>query len=195
MCVSIRQKNSKGFTLAEVLVAFAIFIAMLALIYGMFYSGLDIWGTAKTHAELQAKARIALNLMVSELRNATRTSVQNPSPNLSVPPMPNNSEIAFYLPQDLDGDGLVTDANGEIEWDTDNQIRYQFIPDESQIRRLDNSGWTIFARDVADLRFLDMGIDPALSLDAVRINLSLKETTEKQRDITIRLSSIVALRN
>ena len=196
---SIKQNNNTGFqtgfTMVEALVASAIFIATLVIIYGIFFSGLDVWGTGSAQADLQAQARTALNYMLSELRNATRTSTQVPSPNLSIPPLPNNYDITLYLPEDIDGDGLITDANGQIEYNTGNPIQYRYFLAENEIRRLDNFGQTVFARDVADIQFIDINIDPTLSLNELRIILTLNRTTERQRSISITLSSIVALRN
>lgn len=192
---SIKQKANTGFTLVEILVATSIFIASLGIIYSIYFSGLDIWEIGRYQAELQAQARIALNYMVSELRNATRTSTQNPSPNLSIPSVPNNKDMAFYLPQDSDDDGFITDANGDIEWETDNRIQYQYIPGQKELRRLEKGVQRILARDVTDVQFIDINIDPTLSINELRIILALTKTTTRQRNISITFSSIVALRN
>ena len=192
---SIKQKADTGFTLIEILVASVIFILALGIIYNTYFSGLDIWEVGRYQAELQAQARIALNYMVSELRNATRTSTQNPSPNLSIPSVPNNKNMAFYLPHDLDDDGFITDANGDIEWETSNRIEYQYIPGQKELRRLEKGVQRILARDVTDIQFIDINIDPTLSINELRIVLALSKTTPRQRNISITLSSIVALRN
>ena len=191
----IKQKFNSGFTLVEILVASAIFVVMLGIMYGIYISGLDVYGTGSYQVDLQAQARLALNYMVLELRNATRTSAQNPSPNLSIPSVPNNKQIHFYLPQDKDGDGLITDANGEIEWDTNNQIDYQFIPSQKILRRLEKGDQKIFASDVSDVQFMDINIDHTLSIGELKIILTLSKTTPRHRNISITLSSNVALRN
>jgi prepilin-type N-terminal cleavage/methylation domain-containing protein len=191
----IKQKANPGFTLVEILVVSAIFIAMLGVMYGIYISGLEVFETGSYQADLQAQARIAITYMVSELRNATRTSTQNPSPNLSIPSEPNNKQVYFYLPEDKDHDGLITDANGQIEWDTNNQIRYQFIPGQKILRRLEKGNQKIFASDVSDVQFMDTDIDHSLSINELRIILTLSKTTPRHRNITVALSSIVALRN
>jgi type II secretory pathway pseudopilin PulG len=183
---STRQKGKCGFTLVEVLVASGIFILTLGIIYAMHIAGLEIWETGRTQAELQAKARVALDYMVSELRNATRTSAQVPSPNLSIPPAPNNNQITFYL---------LTGTGSQKTWDTSNPIQYRYLPDQGLIRRSDNSGQRILAQGVAGIQFFDINIDPLLSIDEVRIVLSLAKTTLRRRDISITLSSLAALRN
>ena len=195
MCNLIKQKDNPGFTLVEILVASAIFIATLGIIYGIYFSGLDIWEIGRYQAELQAQARIALNNMVSELRNATRTSTQNPSPNLSIPSTPNNKNIYFYLPEDKNNDGLITDSDGNIEWNTNNLIEYQYIPGQKVLRRLEKDVQTILAQDVTDVQFIDIDIDPTLFINELRIILTLGKTTPRQRNISITLSSTIALRN
>ena len=191
----LNPKSNSGLTLVEVLMASAIFVVLAALLYGVYFSGLDIWETARFQADLQAQARLALNFMVSELRNATRTSTQNPSPNLSIPSTPNNKQIHFYLPEDKDKNGLITDANGSIEWATNNQIDYQFIPGQHLLRRLEKGEKKILAEDVADLQFIDIGIDPTLAVNELKIILTLNTTTPRQRMISVTLSAVVALRN
>ena len=191
----IKKKNNQGFTLVEILMASAIFIVMLEIIYGIYFSGLDIWEISHEQAYLQAQARIALNYMVSELRNATRTSTQNPPPNLSIPSTPNNKDIYFYLPEDKDHDGLITDANGQIEWDTNNKIHYQYIPGQKILRRLEKGEQRDFAGDVSDVQFIDIDIDQTLAIDELKIILTLSKTTPKKRNVSVTLTSIVALRN
>jgi type II secretory pathway pseudopilin PulG len=190
-----KQRDIQALTLVEVLIASGIFIVILGIIYAIHLSGMDIWETGRTQADLQARARLALNNMVSELRSATRSSAQAPSPNLFIPASPNNDEVTFCLPRDLDGDGLITDENGDIEWETGNPVQYQYIPAQNEIRRLDNAGATILARNVADVRFFDINIDPTLAIDEVRMILTLNKATLKRRNITITLSTIAALRN
>jgi hypothetical protein len=155
----------------------------------------DTWESGRLQADLQAQARVALNNMVSELRNATRTSTQNPSPNLIIPSAPNNKNITFNLPVDKDNNGLITDANGIIEWDTNNAIQYQYIPGQEQLRRLEKGNQAILANNVSDIQFIDHGIDSSLSLNELKIILNLNKTTPKQRNISVTLSTILNLRN
>jgi len=191
----IRYKGNRAFTLMEVIVASFILIAVLGIMYSIYISGFDIWEIGSERADLQSQARRALNYMVSELRNATQSSTQNPSPNLSIPSIPNNKQIYFYIPEDKDVDGLITDANGRIEWDTNNKIHYQFIPGQKIIRRLEKGEEKIFARDVSDVQFIDRNIDPTLPINELKIILTLNKVTARHRNIAIILSSNVALRN
>jgi len=187
--------RKKGMTLIEVLLATAILATVLGGLYGTYLSGLKVWEDARERADLQAQARLAMDVMVNELRNATRTSTQNPSPNLSIPSSPNNKQIQFYLPADKDGDGLITDNQGDIEWATNNMIHYQFVPGQKKLRRLEQGVERILANDVSDVAFSDIGIDPTLALTELKIVLTLSKTTTKGRNVTFTLTSLVRLRN
>lgn len=185
---------SRGFTLVEILVASAILAAALGIIAGIYVSGLKVWDDARTMADLQAQARLAMNFMTAELRNATRISDQNPSPELDIPSSPNNKHISFYLPEDRNNDGLITDANGAIEWGRQ-VIQYQYIPGLRQLRRLENGAHRVLAEDVSDVQFIDADIDGSLPISEVRIILTLAKTTVKGRNLTFTLTSNVRLKN
>lgn len=190
-----KRENNLGFSLVEMMVASAITIVVFGIIYGIYISGLDTFETANYKTDLQAQARGALNYMVSELRNATRTSTQNPSPNLSIPSSPNNKSIHFRLPEDKDGDGLITDSSGNIEWNTNDPIDYQYVPGQKTLRRLEKGVQTILAQNVSDAQFMDIGIEPTLSIYELRIILTLEKKTPKGRNVSVTLSGIVKLRN
>jgi prepilin-type N-terminal cleavage/methylation domain-containing protein len=190
------QKNrNSGFTLVEILIASAILVIAMGMMYNTYLSGSKVWENARESADLQAQARWAMNYMVAELRNATRTSTSNPSPNLSIPSHPNNKSIIFYLPQDNDGDGLITDSSGAIEWGTNNAIHYQHVPGQSLLRRLEKGVQTSLSQDVSDVQFIDASIDSSLSIYELRIILALNKTTQRQRNLSVTLSAIVRLRN
>lgn len=191
----IKKRNNLGFTLIEILLTSTVLILVLSLMYSIYFAGLDAWDAARLKADLQAQARAAMNFMVSELRNATRTSSQNPSPNASIPSTPNNKSMQFHLPEDKDDDGLITDSNGNTEWNTNDTIQYQYIPGQKLLRRLEKGEQRILSQDVSDVQFIDIGIDPALYMNEIKIILTLDKMTPKQRNISIILTSIVKLRN
>jgi type II secretory pathway component PulJ len=189
------HKKHSGFTLVEVLFASAISIIALGIMYGVYISSFETWDIAIEQIDLQAQARNTLRYIITELRNATRTSTQNPSPNLSIPSEPNNKQIQFYLPIDKDEDGLITDTNGQIEWGTSNKIHYQYIPGLKELRRLEKGEHKVFSSNVSDVQFIDIDIDPSLAIDELKIVLTLGKVTKKHRNLSVTLTSIVALRN
>lgn len=188
------RKN--GFTLTETLVATFITVIAVSIILGIYSSGNTLWENKRYQIDLQAKGRLAMQGMLSELKNATRTSTQTPSPNINIPSHPNNKSIHFYLPADNDGDGYITDSNGDIEWDTSNQIQYQYVPGQNLLRRNEGGGnQRDILRDVTDIQFIDNGIDSSLFLDEIKIVFTLTAVTPRQRTISMTFSGMVKLRN
>ncbi|HNX81876.1 MAG TPA: prepilin-type N-terminal cleavage/methylation domain-containing protein [Candidatus Omnitrophota bacterium] len=185
----------RGFTLVEVLIASAISIIVLASIYSSYRAGLDLWENAENTVDLESQARRAMTSMVSELRNATRTSTQNPSPNASITSGPNLKQMDFVLPEDKNGDGYITDASGAVEWATSNHIQYKFIPGQKYLRRQEQGDLQVLAYDVSNVQFFDITSDPTLSLNEIRIVLTLTKTTPRKRTMTFTLTSVVKLRN
>lgn len=189
------RKHKTGFTLIEILIAAAISTMAIGMIVAIYRSGNDLWEIKRYEIDLRAAARQALNEMTTELKEATRTSTQNPSPNLVIPSTPNNKHTTFCLPGDKDGDGLVTDANGQIEWVTNNNIQYQYVPGQKQLRRLEGGDQRILANDVTDIQFIDNGIDSSLYLTEIRIILTLSRTTPGRRTLSVTQTARVRLRN
>ena len=189
------KNNTLGFTIVEALVSTAIFVFALSLMYSSLFSGMDTWEIGSIKADIQERGQIALRNMINELRQATNTSSQTPSPNVVIPASPNNTQITFYLPADIDGDGLLTDTSGDIEWDITNPIQFQFISAQNRLVRIEGVTQKVLALNVEGIEFYDITIDPTLALQEVRINMTLTEPTPKGRDISIALSSIAGLRN
>jgi prepilin-type N-terminal cleavage/methylation domain-containing protein len=190
-----KNKSKSGFTLVEILIVTAISLVVGGMILRIYISSSNIWDENVLQADLQARARNALNFMVNELRNATRTSTQNPSPNLSIPSTPNNKSIHFHLPEDKDGNSYITDADGDLEWDTNDSIDYQYVPGQKILRRLEKGEQVILANNVSDVQFIDAGIDSSLYLDELKIILTLQKSTPKQRSVSVTLTAMVNLRN
>jgi len=163
--------------------------------YQWYIAGWNLWESNDTKVYLQGQTRSAMRLMVMELRNTTRTSTQNPSPNLSIPSTPNNNSIQFYLPIDKDSNGLITDANGQVEWDTSNKIKYDYIPGQHILRRLEGGQQRILAKDVTDVSFSDITIDPALGINEVKITLTVNKTVARNRQLSFTLQTVVRVRN
>lgn len=193
-----KKISNSGLTIVEAFVASAIFFGMLAVMYSAYTTGTGLWDATKTKADLQAQARLALSTMINELRNATRTADEsvNPSPNLKiVPSNANNRNIDFYLPEDNNNDGYITDSSGDIEWGMSNKIQYQYIPGQRVLRRLEKGEQRIIARNVQDVQFMDIDIDNTLNRNELRIALTLSRQVAGGRNITFSITSVVKLRN
>jgi type II secretory pathway pseudopilin PulG len=172
-----------AFSLVEVLVASFIFTILGSLVALYLAQGIQSWEVGITQADLQAQARPAMDKMLRELKNATRTDAGIPSPQLSIPAAPDNNSITFYLPQDQDGDGTIIDATGNIEWNTDNPIKYQRDASLNQlIRTVEDDTGNVLSReilctDVSSVEFIDASIDSSLFLNELKIILDLQKIT------------------
>jgi len=187
--------SQRGFTLVEIMMAAMITTVAVGMVYAIYAAGQEAWDIKTAQADLQAQGRRAMSRMVEELRKTTRTSGQNPSPNLTIPSAPNNRQVDFYLPTDKDGDGTITDANGDVEWATNNKIQYQYVPGQNWLRRLEGGDQQTLALNVLDIRFTDQGIDPTLYGDELLIDLTLEKQTKRQRTLSMTFRGVVKLRN
>jgi prepilin-type N-terminal cleavage/methylation domain-containing protein len=191
-----RHRSPNGFTLVEVMIASVISLMAISMIFGIFASGKDVFEVKRAQADLQARGRQAMNFMARELKSATRTSNRTPSPNLDIPSTPNNKQVDFYLPQDKDGNGDITNAtSGLIEWDTNSKVQYQYVPGQEWLRRLVNGDQTTIAWNVTDIRFIDADIDNSLYNNELKIILTMKQATAKGRTINMTFTSMAKLRN
>lgn len=188
-------KKQKGFTLVEVVVATGIIVIISAIMLTFMIQGSNIWQIVTAQSDLRSVARNALNYMSQELRNATRTSTETPSPNLTIPSRPNNKSVDFYLPEDIDGNGLIIDAIGKTEWDKSNKIKYQYVPGLKRLRRLEKGNQYIIANEVSNIQFEDNRINPDLKNNELRIILTLARTMSGRKTITETLVSVLKLRN
>lgn len=188
-------KTQRGFTLAEILVATSIFAVVSALMLSFFVQGSNLWQLITNQSDLRSIARNAMSYMTQELQKTTRTSSEIPSPNLSIPSKPNNNSIDFYLPRDIDGNGLIINAVGNTEWDKSNKIQYQYVPGLKRLRRLENGNQYVIANNVALIEFEDNSINPALYNNELKIILTLQRLMSQNRTVSVTLTSIVKLRN
>jgi len=182
-----------GFTLLEMMVAVAITMLVIGMIYGMYVASQESWNIKSTQADLQARGRRAMAHMVRELRQTTRTSTQTPSPNLVIPAAPNNTQATFYLPTYFNGS--ITNATGAVQWETGDPIQYLFVPAGSVLRRVDNSTNKTLALNVSDARFADQSIDPTLYGNELKITFALQAKTKRQRLMSMNFTGMVKLRN
>ncbi|PIQ83195.1 MAG: hypothetical protein COV75_08650 [Candidatus Omnitrophica bacterium CG11_big_fil_rev_8_21_14_0_20_63_9] len=189
-------RRRSGFTLVETMVAGTIFLSM-SLIATLWLTGVsDVWWTTNTQSHVRQQAHQAVARMADELRLATRTAAASP-PNLAVPAVPNNTSMTFYLPADTnDANTTIVDAIGEIEWPNPAvPIQYVYVPASRQVQRVQGGQITILATDVQAARFDDVTTDPTLSLDEVRISLTVQRVTPQQRTVTATSTEIIRARN
>lgn len=188
-------REKRGFSLAEMLMAIALFTVISSIVLIFFIQATNLWQEITSQSDLRSAARNALSFMSQELRNATRTSTKNPSPNIAINSMPNNHSIDFYLPADLDNNGSIINAIGDTEWDTSNKIQYQYVPGLNMLRRLEKGNQYIIANGVSSIEFEDHSIDSALFNNEVRIKLTLERAILLNKTVSVTAVSVVKLRN
>ncbi len=154
----------------------------------------DFLWTSTTQAEMRSQAQLALDAVLGELRHTTRAAAGSP-PNLVIPAPPNNTTMTFYLPIDIDGNGLIVDNVGNIEWDIGNPVQYQFVPAARQLRRVVGVNSRVLANDVNGVTFEDRNIDGAMATDEVRIRLVFQRVSPRQRVVSETATAIVKMRN
>lgn len=97
--------SNRGYTLIELMIS----CAVLVLIFTGSFMALDNFVKAHLHQENMMQARQALRVaatqIASELRLASRASLAIDA----------DGRLVYQLPKDLNGDGVLLNADGEIE--------------------------------------------------------------------------------
>lgn len=106
-----------GFTLIELAIVIAIILIIGWVAFGLLSAGTVTWHSGSTSLTLQQELRRGLNSMIKELEQTGSTVVNVPADGL------NYNSITLRVPEDIDGNGTVLDANGQKEWST--PITYQ----------------------------------------------------------------------
>ncbi|RKY34132.1 MAG: hypothetical protein DRP80_04990 [Candidatus Omnitrophota bacterium] len=187
--------NKKTFTLIEVIITLAISIIIILTLSNLYFTGSELEQISNIKTELETTGRIALDIMTNELKNTTRTSSQNPSPNVTITSGPNQKQLRLYLPETDSEGNVVVDEDGEIIWDTNNPIHYQYIPGQKELRRLEGGEQRIICSNVSDVDFSDITLDNSLYINEIKITLTLSKNTPTQREVSVTLTSLVKLRN
>ena len=170
----------RGFTVIELLVAGSLAIMVSGILVEFLVRHTDFSDTVAMESDLRSQVQLATTEMLKELRHATRATAGSP-PNVSIPAAPNNTTMTFYLPADLDGNGMIIDAAGNLEWAVLNPVQYQYDAPLRQLRRIDNTGTRVIANTVSMVSFEDRTINASLLTDEVRIRLTSQYTTSHGR--------------
>ena len=189
------MQGNRGFTLTEVMMVIGAFLVMSTILVGALAIGLDFWGVAVCRSEVQASGQLAMNAMVKELRNATRSKAGVP-PNVLIMPAPNNTSLRLYLPMDIDMDVTIINAvSGVTEWNINNPINYQFDQPAGQLVRVEGGVTRVLANNVIAASFDDASTDIALFKDEIRITMQLRRMTARGRIVARSFLCVVKLRN
>ena len=175
-------------TLHEILVACALCGVILAGIYGVLDEGLRAYSNGAARAESQQSARVALDRLAREIRQAGRGGADDMRALLRMEP----SRIT--LASDLDGDGR-TDTRGEqITW---------HLATGGILRRDAGGGAQPVANGVKalEISYLNDSAVPTLDPDAVRlvdiavVTVHPRAESSLARGVATRVETRVRLRN
>jgi type II secretory pathway component PulJ len=158
-------RTADGVSLAELLVSLAILGLVLACVFGALDGALRAYGWGARRVEAQQSARLALERMASELREAG----YDPA-GVGVDPIIVAAPALVTVQRDLDGDGVI-DAGRE-------RVTFLLRPGETTLRRDAGGG----AQPIIDgvqrfrLTYLDRAGRPASlpsEVASVRIDLAV----------------------
>ena len=190
--------NRRGLSLPEVMLAAAVSMTVTAVILTFLSQESESWQLTLAQQQLSGQLQQAASEINRELRNATRTAAASP-PNTS---LASAQDIRFYLPSDLDGNGTILNSFGNIEWDTVNQIQYQFDAANRQLQRRVLQGGNpvagatrVIGNDITAVSFADQTTDNTLLMDEMRVILTGQQTTPRGRQVSTTLNSVIRLRN
>jgi type II secretory pathway component PulJ len=157
----------KGFILVEVLVSILILSFLMVGIYGVLYAGSNTYHTSVGVVGLQQQARLAMDGLTRELRQA-RTSAIN---------ITSSDDISFSIPSETYGAVWI------------GPIRYYFDAVNNQIIREHPVGTEkIVANNVQSLDF-------SLNDGILDIRITCANRGAAQRDLSFTLEEQVRLRN
>ena len=153
------MKSRKGFTLVELMVSSSIFVFLIMVLYGIIQAGTSVYFVDSTFLDLQQQARNAMDRIVREARESKSSTV-------------------IVVDADSDKFAFSTPSEGGVLYyrDGNNLIR-EYPPGTA----------TIVATDITHLKFLKVGVQLMITLQA--------QKTAYNRTFTFPLSEDVKLRN
>ena len=188
-------KNARGMTVMEMMIVVTIVMVIGGSLIAFMAQSWASWEVKNIEADLRLTAQTALDQIARELRLGTVTTGAGSPPRASVPAAPGNTSLTFYLPTDIDGNGLIIDAAGAVEWDAANPVQYQHVPASGQLTRTAAGVTRVLANDVQTAVFANQAIDGTLQNNEVRMTLTLRRVSTRGYPITLTTVMTVMLRN
>lgn len=222
-----KRRARLGFSLIETLVSTFIFMACLAAVFGAIGSGRNFAGTQNALAEIQMDSRRALERISTELRmcawldspfvgeprcpyvfvngdaKGSYGTESHAAPAQHVAPgdpaFGDVKGLAFKIPRDLDGDGLLTNAlTGEIEW-TPNYISYSVITSAGGVNTLVRREAGVVTDRIASyverVTFDTIYTDPTIGMNDIVVTLYMAKPTNRGVWVDAIMSTVVSMRN
>lgn len=170
----------RGFTLIEIMVTSVVLAILVVALFLVLSIGQRSWLNADASIQLRQELARAIVVMSQELNETSPAKI-----NLTL----NNpaSSITFKIPQDLNGDGSIVTATGDIEWSQN--ITYSLNAANRIQRQASAGAATIIANNISGLQFI------RTQNDIVQINLTAGKVSDTGRLIQDTGEIVVKLRN
>lgn len=181
------MKDSKGFSLIELMVVMVIFILVMGSVLGLLSVGQVSWQSGSSKITVTQELRRGMESMVKELSQAEIST-------LSLSDGGTSNSISFKTAQDLNGDGTISFSSGELEGlrATDPSIVYSLTYSASlgfnQLTKTVDGSSSVLANYLTALQF-------TRSSNIVEISISGQKTSAFGRVLSGSLNGRLALRN
>ncbi len=167
------------------MIVLLIFTIIVGAIFTVMNASRASWYSGNVQVDVQQETRKAMDSIIKELRQSSQTTISG---------VPNDgnlySSISFRIPSDIDNDGDVINASGNIEWGS--QITYSLGGlNNEQVLRASGGSTTVLANDIINLQFRRAVSSPNI----VEITLQAQKNTVQGRTMQSTLVSNVNLRN
>ncbi len=167
----------KGLTLVEVLVTSVVLAVLIVALFLVLNIGQRSWIQGDANIQLQQEIARAVVVISRELKETAPKKVRIQA-----------SSITFNVPQDLNGDTSVVDADGYIEWSPD--IIYS-LNGSNQITRSFNGATSIVANNISALQFSFVPNEEAV----IQLNLTASKTSDTGKLVQDSGQAVVKVRN
>ena len=184
-----RFGSSAGFTIIEALMVMAILSIAFGTIFKSFENLNRSYTSENVKAGIQQGARIAVELMVQDIRLAGLDPLGTATAGISAD-LPTSTWIEFTADANFDGQIVNTDAFEDI--------RYQLVG--SELRQRNHAGWATMLDNVTDLSFtfLDANDNPTTVNNAIRsvkISLTMERPAGRAGQVARTYTTTVRCRN
>jgi len=171
----------KGFTLIEVMVGVVILLLLILAAFAVMDVGRGAWFTGDVSVALRQEVIKAFARMEREL-NGTRPA------QISLRIGTSSPSLTFEIPQDINGDGTILDAQGNVEWS--GNIVYA-LNGSNQITRTASGKTSVLANNIVNLQFSR----PASPVNLLQIDITAQKVSSTGRTVQDAGQIIIKMRN
>ena len=171
----------RGFTLLETLTAVSIFTLLSLAIFAVMDLGRASWFTGSASVEVHQEMIKSFMIMEKEIRETRPAEI-------SLTSGTSGQFITLKIPQDIDADGDVLDASGNIEWS--GNITYA-LNSSNQITRTVSGASSVIANNIISLQFTR----PVSSVDIVQVDVTARKTSVTGRQFQETGQIVIKMRN